>query len=56
MENNSLKIMEATVDPTPQWIKDAGKAIQEKYNLDYVEKIYIAGIIARHYRLSNNKK
>ena len=55
-ENNPLKITEVTVEPSPQWMKDAGKEIQEKYNLDYVEKIYITGIIARYYRLNNSKK
>ena len=48
-------VFEMTVEPSPQWMKDAGKEIQEKYNLDYVEKVYITGIIARHYRLNNSK-
>ena len=52
----SPQITEMTVDPSPQWMKDAGKEIQEKYNLDYVDKIYITGIIARHYRINNSKK
>lgn len=56
MNNNPLKITEVTVEPSPQWMKDAGKEIQEKYNLDYIEKVYITGIIARHYRLNNIKK
>lgn len=55
-ENNSPKTTELTVEPSPQWMKDAGKEIQEKYNLDYVEKVYITGIIARHYRINNSKK
>lgn len=46
-------VYEMTVEPSPQWMKDAGKEIQEKYNLDYVDKIYITGIIARHYRINN---
>lgn len=54
--NNFSEITEMTVEPSPQWMKDAGKEIQEKYNLDYVDKIYITGIIARHYRLNNTKK
>lgn len=44
--------LEMTVEPTPEWIKSAGKEIQEKYNLDYVEHIYISGIIARHKRIN----
>ena len=55
-ENNSPIITEPTVEPSPQWMKDAGKEIQEKYNLDFVDKVYITGIIARHYRLNNSKK
>lgn len=49
-------ITELTVDPTPQWIKDAGKEIQEKYNLEYVEKVFISGIIAKHYRQYKKSK
>lgn len=50
---NEAEITEMTVSPTPQWIKDAGKEIQEKYNLEYVDRVYISGIIAKHYRQSN---
>lgn len=52
----STDVYEITVDPSPQWMKDAGKEIQEKYNLDYVDKVYITGIIAKHYRINNKIK
>lgn len=54
-ENNSSKITEMTVAPSPQWMKDASKEIQERYKLEYVDKVYISGIIAKHYRLNNTK-
>ena len=50
------EITEMTVSPAPQWMRDAGKEIQEKYNLEYVDRVYISGIIAKHYRQFNHKK
>ena len=55
-EPNFPKITEMTVEPSPQWMKDAGKEIQQKYNLDYIDRVYITGVIARHYRINNSKK
>lgn len=49
-------ITEMTVEPSPQWMKDAGKEIQERYKLEYVDKVYISGIIAKHYRQREHKK
>ena len=54
-EKQRSEVYEMTVEPTPQWMKDAGKEIQEKYGLEYVDKVYIAGIIARHYRINNSR-
>lgn len=49
------EILEMTVKPTPQWIKDAGQEIAKEYNLRYVEGIFIGGIIAKHYRTGNTQ-
>lgn len=44
------EIVEMIVEPTPQWIKEAGKEIAQKYSLRSPEHIFVGGIIAKHFR------
>jgi len=44
-----------TVEPSPQWIKDAGEEIAERYHLSVLEKVIVRGVISKHYRLSQSR-
>ena len=49
------KVFEMTVEPSPQWIKDAGEEIAKRYHLSVLEKVTVRGIISKYYRLQSEK-
>lgn len=51
-----MSIFEMTVEPTPQWIKDAAKEIAKEHKItDFLDIICIGGIISKHYNRNSQK-
>jgi hypothetical protein len=43
------------IKPTPQWLDKLGHDIADKYNLTYVDGIFISGMICKAIRLNHSE-